>query len=95
MARQSKTRQPARSGAGAKASSNTPAAAPARKKGFNPLRFLREVRQEGRKVTWTSRQETIVSTVMVLIMATFAALFFFAVDSLIAIVIDFLLALGA
>lgn len=96
MARQAKTRQPARSGAaekGGSAASATPA--PARKKGFNPLKFLREVRQEGRKVTWTSRQETIVSTIMVLIMASFAALFFFAVDSLISLTIDFLLALGA
>lgn len=95
MARQAKTRQPARSGAGAKDGGKTAAPAPARKKSFNPFRFLREVRQEGRKVTWTSRQETIVSTVMVLIMATFAAVFFFLVDSAISLSIDFLLALGA
>ena len=67
MARQTKTRQPARPGAGAKDGGNAAAPAPARKKGFNPFKFFREVRQEGRKVTWTSRQETIVSTVMVLI----------------------------
>ena len=95
MARQTKTRQPARSGAGAKGGANSASPAPARKKGFNPFRFFREVRQEGRKVTWTSRQETIVSTVMVLIMASFAALFFFLVDTVIGLVIDFLLALGA
>lgn len=95
MARQTKTRQPARSGAAPKSGGPAAPAEPARKKSFNPFKFLREVRQEGRKVTWTSRQETIISTIMVVIMASLAALFFFGVDSLISLTIDFLLALGA
>jgi len=53
------------------------------------------VRQEGRKVTWTSRNETIVSSIFVLVMATLAAIFFFGVDSFIGMVINFLLGLGA
>ena len=94
MANKGKTRSQTRSnGARATSGGSAPAAA-APKKPFNPLRFFTEVRQEGRKVTWTSRQETIVSTIMVVIMATLAALFFFAVDSLISLAIDFLLALG-
>lgn len=43
--------------------------------------FLRQVRAEGNKVTWTSRQETIAATIMVLIMVVIAAIFLFAVDS--------------
>ncbi len=47
-----------------------------------PFKFWGEVRAEGRKITWATRQEVTVSTIMVLIMAVFAALFFFLVDLL-------------
>ncbi len=50
------------------------------KKSFNPFRFFGEVRQEGRKVTWTTWRETLITTVMVFIMVMFAAVFFLAVD---------------
>lgn len=42
--------------------------------------FFNQVRDEARKVTWTSRNETMVSTVMVLIMVAIMSLFFFIVD---------------
>jgi preprotein translocase subunit SecE len=48
----------------------------------SPLQFMREVRAEARKVTWATRNETMISTVFVLIMVVIAALFFFLVDSL-------------
>lgn len=66
-----------------------------KKKRTNPFQFFQQVRQEGRKVTWTSRQETVVSTIMVLIMASLAALFFFGVDSAISFAITQILRLGA
>ena len=47
---------------------------------LNPAKFLREVRQEMDKVTWPSRKETTVSTIMVLGLATTAATFFVLVD---------------
>ena len=46
-------------------------------------------------MTWTSRSETIVSTVMVMILATLAMLFFWGVDSIISWVVQFLLSFGA
>ena len=46
------------------------------------MQFFRQVRAEGQKVTWTSRGETTVSTVMVLIMVTIMSLFFFFVDQI-------------
>lgn len=46
-----------------------------------PFTFLRQVRAEGNKVTWTTRQETLAATVMVLIMVVIAAAFLFAVDA--------------
>jgi len=53
-----------------------------RRKGGGPFRFWGEVRSEARKVTWATRQEVIVSTIMVVIMGVTAATFFFLVDSL-------------
>lgn len=50
------------------------------KRRTGPITFLREVRAEGRKVTWATRQEVTVSTIMVLIMVTLAIIFFYAVD---------------
>jgi len=47
---------------------------------FAPAKFLREVRQEAAKVSWPSRKETLVTTGLVLAMASVAAMFFFAVD---------------
>jgi preprotein translocase subunit SecE len=57
--------------------------------------FFREVRAEGKKVTWATRQEVTVSTIMVLIMGVAAALFFFAVDFIVGNVIKLLLGIGA
>ena len=50
----------------------------------NPAQFVRQVRQEASKVTWPSRKETGVATMMVFIMVTIMAVFFLAVDGLIA-----------
>ncbi|MBB5518525.1 preprotein translocase subunit SecE [Amphiplicatus metriothermophilus] len=51
-----------------------------KKKKTSPLEFIQQVRAEMLKVTWTSRNETLISTVMVLIMVAIMALFFFLVD---------------
>jgi preprotein translocase subunit SecE len=50
----------------------------------NPVKFLQEVRQEVGKVTWPSRNETLISTVMVLAMVALASIFFLAADQIIA-----------
>jgi len=52
---------------------------------FDPLRFMREVRSEATKVTWPSRKETLVTTGLVVTMATLAAIFFLIVDQVIGI----------
>ena len=51
-----------------------------RRKG-GPFRFFGEVRAEARKVTWATRQEVTVSTIMVIIFGVIAAIFFFLGDS--------------
>jgi len=56
-----------------------------------PFRFFGEVRAEARKVTWATRQEVMVSTIMVLIMAVLAGIFFFFVDSILRFLMQLLL----
>jgi preprotein translocase subunit SecE len=63
-------------------------------KARNPVEFFQQVRQEGRRVTWATRQEVIVSTTMVLIMVVAASIFFFLVDSVIRLAISAILPSG-
>lgn len=47
---------------------------------INPLQFIQQVRGEVSKVVWPGSREVLVTTVMVFIMATLTAIFFFFVD---------------
>ncbi|WP_430911906.1 preprotein translocase subunit SecE [Methylobacterium sp. sgz302541] len=57
----------------------TPPARPAPKRA-GPMEFIAQVRDEGRKVTWPTRKETTVTTIMVFVMVVAASLFFTVVD---------------
>jgi preprotein translocase subunit SecE len=61
--------------------------------GVNPLKFLQEVRQEVAKVTWPTRQETMISTIMVLVMVLMASLFFLVADQVIAFLVQLVLSI--
>ena len=37
-------------------------------KDFKPARFFKEVRQEGKKIVWPTRKETLITTAMVFVM---------------------------
>jgi preprotein translocase subunit SecE len=56
---------------------------------------VREVRSEMSKVTWPSRRETLVTTGLVFLMVTIAAIFFFVVDQVIGIGVRALFGMGA
>jgi preprotein translocase subunit SecE len=56
--------------------------------GTNPVEFLQEVRDEGRKVVWPSRRELMISTIMVMFMVAFASVFFLGVDAVLKWVVD-------
>ena len=59
----------------------------------NPVKFLQEVRQEVSKVTWPSRNETLISTVMVLAMVALASIFFLLADQIISWGVQLLLSI--
>lgn len=69
------------------------AEAEAPRKRTDPVTFFREVRAEGRKVTWTSWKETWITSIMVLIMVSISALFLFLVDLGLSSGIQFVLTL--
>jgi preprotein translocase subunit SecE len=60
-----------------------------KKKSVGPLTFIRQVRAEGNKVTWTSRQETIQATIFVIIMSIVIAIFLFLTDQVISMFVNF------
>jgi preprotein translocase subunit SecE len=55
---------------------------------INPVEFMQEVRQEAKKITWPSRRETMITTVMVLIMVVLASIFFLIVDLILSWGVD-------
>ena len=61
---------------------------------YNPAKFIQEVRAEASKVVWPTRKETTVTTIMVFVMATVAAIFFFVVDMIIGLGVDGVLSLA-
>ncbi len=60
---------------------------------LNPVKFLQEVRQEVSKVTWPTRNETFISTLMVLGMVALASIFFLLADQIIAWGVQLLLSI--
>jgi preprotein translocase subunit SecE len=61
---------------------------------YNPLTFIQEVRQETAKVTWPTRKEVAVTTVMVLIMVAVASVFFMIADQILGWLVSQLLTIG-
>ena len=62
---------------------------------IDPFKFLQEVRAEGQKVTWPTRKETTVTTMMVFVMVFIAAIFFLAADQIMRLAVSFLLGISS
>ena len=60
----------------------------------NPGEFVQQVRREVAKVTWPSRRETLVTTVMVFIFVTISAVFFLLVDQVLSLGVRMVLGIG-
>ena len=58
---------------------------------FSPFKFLQEVRAEADKVTWPTRRETMITTIMVFVMVAVASVLFLVADQVIRVVITFIL----
>tara|TARA_B100001027_G_C16116666_1_gene262990 strand:+ start:391 stop:582 length:192 start_codon:yes stop_codon:yes gene_type:complete len=60
---------------------------------LKPLKFLNEVKQEGKKIVWPTRKETLITTAMVFVMVIIFSIFFLIVDNIISWGIKLLLGL--
>ncbi len=49
-----------------------------------PIAYFRQVKSEARKITWPSRQETMVSVIAVFVMVVISSMFLFFADQIIA-----------
>ena len=62
---------------------------------LNPITFMKEVRQEVAKVTWPTRKEVWITTLMVLIMVALASVFFLLVDQALSHILRFVLGVAS
>ena len=60
----------------------------------SPFRFLQEVRAETDKVTWPTRRETMITTIMVFVMVAVSSIFFLLADQIIRMAITFVLGIA-
>jgi preprotein translocase subunit SecE len=60
----------------------------------NPVEFFKQVRSEVAKVTWPTRKETTLTTVMVFAMVVLASIFFLAVDATLSTLVSWILGFG-
>ena len=60
----------------------------------NPGEFVQQVRREVAKVTWPSRRETMVTTMMVFIFVAISSVFFLLVDQVLSYGVKLILGLG-
>ena len=61
----------------------------------SPFKFFQEVREETEKVTWPSRKETMITTIMVFVMVAIASIFFLVVDQIARTAITLILGIGS
>jgi len=59
-----------------------------------PVKYVGQVRQEARKVVWPTRRETVITTILVLIMTVLMGAFFFVVDGIVSTIVQFIIGLG-
>ena len=60
----------------------------------SPAQFVRQVRQELKRITWATKRETLFATISVFIMVVIASLFFFLVDLLLSNIVELILDIG-
>ena len=61
---------------------------------INPIQFLRQVKQEIKKVSWPTKKDVTHTAAMVIVLVAIAATFFFFIDQIIGWLIKLILGLG-
>jgi preprotein translocase subunit SecE len=55
---------------------------------------MQEVRAEAQKVTWPTRRETAITTIMVFVMVAIASVFFMVADQVMRLAVTMILGIG-
>ena len=61
---------------------------------FNPLKFVQSIKQEAFKVTWPTRKETLTGSLMVVVLASIASIFFLLLDQILKYLLNIILAIN-
>ena len=61
---------------------------------INPLKFIQSVKQEAFRVTWPTRKDVALGTVMVFLLATIASIFFLLLDQIYKFLLDIILTIN-
>ena len=61
---------------------------------LNPLKFVQNVKQEAFKVTWPTRREVLIGSLMVFVLASIAAIFFLLLDQIYKFLLDIILTIN-
>ena len=61
----------------------------------SPSKFFQEVRSETQKVTWPTRREVMITTIMVFVMVILAGIFFSVSDQVIRYLVTLVLGIGS
>ena len=61
---------------------------------INPLKFIQSVKQEAYRVTWPTRKDVMIGTLMVFVLATLAAIFFLLLDQIYRFLLDIILTIN-
>ena len=61
---------------------------------INPLKFIQEVKQEAFKVSWPTRKDVMLGSLMVFVLATIASIFFLLLDQIYRFLLDIILTIN-
>ena len=61
---------------------------------INPLKFIQTVKQEAFKVTWPTRKDVAIGSLMVFVLATLASIFFLLLDQIYKFLLDIILTIN-
>ena len=61
---------------------------------INPIKFIQEVKNEAFRVSWPTGKETLTGAVMVVLLATVAAIFFLTLDQMLKFLLNFALTIN-
>ncbi len=61
---------------------------------INPLKFIQAVKNEAFKVSWPTKKDVLLGSMMVFVLATIAAIFFLLLDQIYKFLLDLILTIN-